>query len=180
MADTLYRLYSLVLSHISFLQKFRFILGWMYLPEWRSFLLGWLLERLYSWFCASRYPQLSLAFFPIGNCWLCQWLRNPINFEKRYLNLSYEEKHCFNQRSFKLSKKLTLASLTQIYFWLSRVTEPNLKRSGLRPKLVNLKTSLKLKGRFYCIGFDMISIYSNIFELLKIINYSLRDYSFIY
>jgi len=37
-------------------------------------------------------------------------------------------------------------SLTQIYFWLSKVTDPNLKSSGLSPRLVSLNTSLKLKG----------------------------------
>ncbi len=47
-------------------------------------------------------------------------------------------------KNFKIL--LTETSLTQIYFWLSKVTEPNLKSSGLSPRLVSLNTSLKLKG----------------------------------
>ena len=45
---------------------------------------------------------------------------------------------------------LTAWSLTQMYFWLSNVTFPNLKSSGLSPKLDSLNTSLKLNGRFCC------------------------------
>ena len=46
---------------------------------------------------------------------------------------------------------LTAASLIQMYFWDSKVTWPNLKSSGLRPRFVSLNTSLKLNGKFCCI-----------------------------
>jgi hypothetical protein len=53
----------------------------------------------------------------------------------------------FKKYKFKKIKSLlTETSLTQIYFWLSKVTDPNLKSSGLSPRLVSLNTSLKLKG----------------------------------
>jgi len=44
--------------------------------------------------------------------------------------------------------KLTAASLMQMYFCDSKVTDPNLNSSGFSPKFVSLKTSLKLKGKF--------------------------------
>ena len=56
---------------------------------------------------------------------------------------------------------LTAASLIQMYFWDSKVTWPNLKSSGLRPRFVSLNTSLKLNGKFCCIltveGFSFVS-----------------------
>ena len=58
---------------------------------------------------------------------------------------SYKE-NLKNANLKKIKNLLTETSLTQIYFWLSKVTDPNLKSSGLSPRLVSLNTSLKLKG----------------------------------
>jgi len=52
-------------------------------------------------------------------------------------------------RNFKV--QLTAPSLTQMYFWDSKVRLPNLKRLASSPIDVSLNTSWKRKGIFWLV-----------------------------
>ena len=97
--------------------------------------------------CASECPRLSYRDVRRWNHLRCQQLRLAIISRKNVMRIwkIFWSVFCA-EIAVHRPLILTAPSLTQIYFWDSKVVRPILKLAGSRPLVVKLKTSWNLKG----------------------------------